>query len=783
VFLAWVAFPLVLFAIAVGCGLLVRAAFNDLPGAITPVAGLAVIVVVGQVTTLVDATAELTTPLVVVLAVAGYGLSMGSLERPSVWAVACAVAVFAFYAAPIVLSGEATFAGFVKLDDTATWMALTDRIMEHGRSLSGLEPSTYEATLAFNLGHGYPIGAFLPLGVARELVGQDVAWVIQPYMACLGAMLGLALWELLRGLVPSPGLRALAATLAAQPALLYGYYLWGGVKEMTAAALIAGAAACVGWLVSRPRDAGPIVTLALLSGASIGVLSGGGVVWLLPALLAAVAASIWAVGRVVSVRRALGFAAAVVLLSLPVIVPGGLLPPTSSPIDSATALGNLISPLPLREVAGIWPAGDFRLSPDDGATTGVLIAVSVIAAAWAFVWAWRDRAWGFMIYVAGALVSALVIFELGSPWVAAKALATASPAIPFAAAAAGALLASRGRRVEGSVLIAVIAGGVLWSNALAYRDVNLAPRGQLGELQAIGEQIAGEGPTLMTEYNPYGARHFLRDADPEGASELRRRVVPLVNGGQLTKGESADTDRFQLQALLAYRTLVLRRSPAQSRPPSPYHLIYRGTYYEAWQRPARAPAELIDPLGPGSPLDPTAIPRCPEVRRLAQEAGHGGTLAVVKRPAPLALGLSRTRHPPGWPTARSDSLPSISAGTISASVTVPTTSGYEVWLGGSVRPQVDLLVDGRRVGSVRHELNNAGQYVLLGQVPLSAGHHRLEIAVHGADLHPGSGGRPAPIGPLVLSSDDAAQTQIRRFPAKDAREVCAGRWDWVEAFR
>ena len=32
---------------------------------------------------------------------------------------------------------------------------------------------------------------------------------------------------------------AVAAFLGAQPALLYGYYLWGGVKEMLAATLVA----------------------------------------------------------------------------------------------------------------------------------------------------------------------------------------------------------------------------------------------------------------------------------------------------------------------------------------------------------------------------------------------------------------------------------------------------------------------------------------------------------------------------------------------------------------
>ena len=82
------------------------------------------------------------------LAVAGVVLSppwrRGRVEP---WTAAAAAAVFAFYAAPVVLSGAATFTGYVKLDDTATWLALTDRVMEHGRDLTGLAPSSYEAAL------------------------------------------------------------------------------------------------------------------------------------------------------------------------------------------------------------------------------------------------------------------------------------------------------------------------------------------------------------------------------------------------------------------------------------------------------------------------------------------------------------------------------------------------------------------------------------------------------------------------------------------------------------
>ena len=54
-----------------------------------------------------------------------------------------------------------------------------------------------------------------------------------------------------------------------------------------------------------------------------------------------------------------------------------------------------------------------------------------------------------------------------------------------------------------------------------------------------------------------------------------------------------------------------------------------------------------------------------------------------------------------------------------------------------MRPRVELEVDGAPAGSVRHVLNNDGQYVLLGQATLDRGEHRLAIGFGGADLHPG----------------------------------------------
>ena len=172
---AWVGFPLLLAALSAGSGLLVDAICGRrLPRALIPVTGFAVLIVLAQFLTLSEVTAELTAPAALAFAVAGFGLGAPRRLLPgAAWPAAVAAAVFAVYAAPIVLSGEPTIAGFIKLDDTATWLTLTDRVIEHGRDLDGLAPSSYEATLRFNLGEGYPVGVFLPFGAGAVLLGTE----------------------------------------------------------------------------------------------------------------------------------------------------------------------------------------------------------------------------------------------------------------------------------------------------------------------------------------------------------------------------------------------------------------------------------------------------------------------------------------------------------------------------------------------------------------------------------------------------------------------------------
>lgn len=759
---SWLLFPLVFAALAFGCGLLVEAASGvKLPFALLLPVGFALIVCVAQFATMFGTTSSFASPGVVACAVIGAALSPSRL-RPRGWPLAAAGLAYAAYAAPTVLSGRATFAGYIKLDDTATYLAMLDRVMTHGRSLASLAPSTYEATLATSLDYGYPVGSFVPLGVAHQLFGTDAAWLWQPYIAFLGALLALALYGLAAPLVPSRAVRAAGAVIAAQPAVLFGYSLWGGIKELGAAMLIATAAALLAVAArGTPRR---IVPFAVVVAALLGVLSLGGAAWLAPLVTAGTGVLLVARGLRFVLVAAVVFVVVALVFSIPPIVAAIEWLPRSRGFTSSNEFGNLIRPLRWLQVFGIWPVGDFRHSPGDLAPAYVLGAVAGFAALAGTVWASLHRRWEIVAYAATVAIGAFAIVVAGSPWVDAKALATAAPAVLLLALVACSALLSRGRLVEAGVLGLAIAGGVLWSNVLAYQEVWLAPRGRLVELERIGERFASQGPALMTEYEPYGARHFLRRLDAEGSSELRRSLVALQSGQPVEPQGYADIDRIRLADLLPYRTLVLRRSPVASLPPSAFELVARGRWYDVWQR--QSAARVLKHLPLGNELNPSGIPDCTSVTKLAATAGATRLLAL-ERGAVAVVSLGERLYPD------SDT-------TIASSVDVPVANSYQIWVGGSFLGRLALRVDGESVADSVHQLEWTGQFVLLARLPLAAGEHTLELHYDADGPRPGSHGvAPFPLGPLaVVPEEDARQVEVI---SANARSLCGRAFDWIEA--
>ncbi len=776
------------------------------------------------------------------LAVAGYvALFTGGPRGPArsfswpkprssvAWPIAAAVGVFFVFGAPIVLSGSATFAGYIKLDDTSTWLAFTDHVLAHGHSTSMLAPSSYEATVQINLDAGYPLGAFIPLGVGHELTGQDSAWLFQPYLALMAAVMSLVFYELARPVIRDHRLRAGAVFIAAQPALLVGYAFWGGIKEVATALLVSILAAGAVGLVSDSRVRSAVVVPVLAGAALIGVMGAGGLPWL-GGIMAGTAflmfASVWKMrraggqisGPVKTMLIAGGIAlVGVAVIGLPTVFAAGQLfsPNQDALTKSSEEMGNLIRPLGIAQYVGPWPVGDFRFEPASSLAsllTSILVFATVLAAGFGLVAAVNRRAWGLLLLTFGTGLGSFVVWYVGSPWVQGKALATGTASFLILAMAGIGYLLGAGSKAEvdgeveglvegrsgpfrglsvnwlrtiGAVLL-IVPCGILVSSALAYHETWLAPKDQLAELSEIGEDFKGQGPALMTEYQAYGVRHFLRKLDAEGASELRRRVIPRLDGEETGKGAWSDTDELVLdpdqQGVFTYRTLVLRRNPMQSRPPSPYELVRRGTYYDVWQRPESFDAASIirhHPLGGG--FQPAAIPNCAVVQGVADQAGPNGEVLAAERDPNAIADL--TGYPSDWvldPVNRT--LTPLSDGTASGSVSVPVAGRYKVWVGGSSRGRVSVEIGGQDAGSARGLLNNNGQFINLGELEFEAG--SLPVAMtyeRGGNLRPATGGYPFGIGPVVL--EPVGDPSIVRVAPANAQKLCGRSLDWIEAVR
>ena len=121
---AWLLFPVVSLAVCWGIGLLVECVARPLPGVLLLPVGMAGLVCATQLTTYADWSAELTLPLVAGARARGLRtrVERACRPRPDPWAVAAIAGVFIVFAAPVVLSGHATFAGYTVLGDTSIHM-------------------------------------------------------------------------------------------------------------------------------------------------------------------------------------------------------------------------------------------------------------------------------------------------------------------------------------------------------------------------------------------------------------------------------------------------------------------------------------------------------------------------------------------------------------------------------------------------------------------------------------------------------------------------------------
>ena len=453
---------------------------------------------------------------------------------------------------------------------------------------------------------GYPLGPHSIAATLADLLGTGLVEAFAGLTLAIAALAAITALAAL-GKLP-PGRRTIAAALAALPYLGAAYLAQGAFKEPLQALLLITFAL----LLARggPRLAIPVgVALA----AAVYNYSFPGLFWLAGALI------LWWLlsspslrALTVSARAALPAVAVSVGLAVVLLIPEWtrIIEFTGfgafDPAGEQTGLGNLrqaISPL---EALGVWPTGEFRLSPADASLpvaafylAGLLGAVAVGFGVAQAIRRRHEEADGFALLA--ALASATVIYLgaaiAGTPYTSAKALAIAAPVAMLLALRAlfqSWSAAANQARLAFTAIAVVFAAGAALSTFLALRQAPVAPPDHADELAEIRDLVEGE-PVLFLGRDDFIAWH-LRGA--QVSTQIKNffstERVPVRD--EYPEGEEKfDFDAVSEETLDEFDWVLTSSTSYASEPPENFTIAERTPSYVLWERNGPTePREILD---------------------------------------------------------------------------------------------------------------------------------------------------------------------------------------------
>jgi hypothetical protein len=282
------------------------------------------------------------------------------------------------------------------------------------------------------LQQGYPLGPHsvvvalhkgLGIGLVQGFAGLSVAVMV------LAPLTALAAFGRLRAIPRSAG-----ALLVGLAYVVASYFAQGAFKEILEALFVLAFALALRESARPEWRELPLrfVPAALIATGAVYAYSFPGLLWLLGT------AVLWVLFDPAARRRALVRPALLAGLVLLVLVA----PEIGRMIDfqrfetfdpNGPGLGNLFGQVSPLEALGIWPSGDFRLAPGDGAVPavgyylGAGFALVLLAYGAARCWQRRESA---ILAGLGAAVLAYVTARVGgTPYTAAKAIEVAAPLV------------------------------------------------------------------------------------------------------------------------------------------------------------------------------------------------------------------------------------------------------------------------------------------------------------------------------------------------------------------
>jgi hypothetical protein len=423
------------------------------------------------------------------------------------------------------------------------------------------------------LHQGYPLGPHaivvalnkgLGIGLVQGFSGLTIA------AAVLAPLTALAAFD-----DQPPPRRTAAALLVGLPYLVASYFAQGAFKEVIQALFVLAFVLALRESSRSWRDL-PLrfVPAAIIAIGSVCAYSFPGLIW-----LGAIAA-IWAIAEYACTKRvspATGPAAEgsvpwrPVLLAFVVFLVGTL-PELGRMIDfhsfetfdpNGPGLGNLFGQVSPFTALGIWPSGDFRLAPGNGAVPAFAYflgaAFAAVLLVYGLILCLRRRETTILAGVVAVAVICIAARAGGTPYTSAKALEVAAPLATLA------ILLPLVRRPV--VLLYLLAAGTC--SLLAFANAPVGPTSYSPALTGLRPLLAG-GSTLVL------ARESLL-ADEQGADYI---AWELRGGRVCIEPESAVGGRPPT----GIRFFVTSGSPNR-RPFTGLNLRRRAGPYTVWERP------------------------------------------------------------------------------------------------------------------------------------------------------------------------------------------------------
>ncbi len=428
------------------------------------------------------------------------------------------------------------------------------------------------------LHQGYPLGPHaivvalnkgLGVGLVQGFSGLSVA------VAILAPLTALAAFADLR---PIP--RTAGALLVGLAYVVASYFAQGAFKETIEALLVLAFALALRESTRTWRDL-PLrfVPAALLAVGAVYVYSFPGLIWLIGT------AAIWLVleyamkREVPPLRPVLLALLAFAVLVAPEI--GRMLDfhsfETFDP--NGPGLGNLFGQVSPFEALGIWPSGDFRLAPGDGAVPAfgyyLGVAFALVLLLYGILRCWRRREAAILAGLAAALLAYAAARVGGTPYTAAKAIEVAAPLVALT------ILLPLGWCKSGRLAFALFALAAGVCSLLALANAPVGPPSFSPALHDIRPLIAADSTLVLTSEELLADQH----GGPFVSWELR--------GGRVCIAAESEAGNAPPPGV---RFVVTRGAPAE--PPFPALRVRRvASPYVLWEstRPVKgqSPCPLI----------------------------------------------------------------------------------------------------------------------------------------------------------------------------------------------